>query len=92
VAGSAPAFWLFFLLNAMGFFVLRWRDRDIERPFFVPFSPVLPGLFAAMCGWMLYSAASFAWPLIPVMSAPLLCGVPLYALSCWAESRSAPRS
>lgn len=88
LAGSAPAFWLFFLLNAIAFFVLRIRDRHVERPFVAPGFPVLPGLFAAMCGWMMYSAAAYAWPLIPAVSAPLLLGVPLYAISWWAERAS----
>jgi APA family basic amino acid/polyamine antiporter len=96
VAGSAPAFWLFFLLNAIGFFILRVRDRGIERPFVTPGFPILPALFAAMCAWMLYSAARYAWPLIPVMSAPLLLGLPLYTLSRWtlsgrAGGRQSPR-
>jgi len=91
VAGSAPAFWAFFLLNAIGFFVLRQRDRAVERPFTVPGYPFTPAVFAALCGWMLYSSAVYAWPLLPVITAPVLLGLPLYGLSSWAE-RDVPRA
>ncbi|MDZ4688025.1 MAG: amino acid permease [Planctomycetaceae bacterium] len=80
VAGSAPAFWLFFLLNAVGFLILRVRDADRPRPFRVPGSPVTPLIFIAACGFMLYSAADYAKTLTPVMAVPLLCGVPVYLL------------
>jgi APA family basic amino acid/polyamine antiporter len=91
VRGSAPAFWMFFLLNAVGFFVLRVRDRDVVRPFVSPGFPLLPGLFAASCAWMLYSAVQDAWPLIPIIAAPLAAGVPLYLISWWAERRPTTR-
>jgi len=32
-------FWVFFLLTAFSLFVLRERDKDIERPFKVPLYP-----------------------------------------------------
>lgn len=85
VAGSAPMFWLFFLLNALAFFMLRWREGHVKRPFAVPGYPVTPALFAAMCAWMLYSSTRYAWSLLPVMMAPMLLGLPLYGLSRWAE-------
>jgi amino acid transporter len=86
VSGSMTVFWLFFLLNSIGYFVLRVRDAKIERPFIAPGFPWLPLLFAASCAWMLYSAVSYAWLLIPVMSSPLLLGVPLYLVSRWRDS------
>lgn len=56
---TSPIFWLFFLLTGLALFVLRRREPDIERPFRVPFYPVLPLLFCAMCTYMLYSSLSY---------------------------------
>ncbi len=80
VAGSAPAFWLFFVLNAIGFLILRVTDAQQPRPFRVPLSPLTPLIFVAVCGWMLYSSATYAFSLLPVMSVPLLAGIPAYIL------------
>jgi len=88
VAGSAPAFWLFFLLNALGFMILRIKDRDRPRPFRVPWSPVTPLVFIAVCGWMLYSSTVYAQELLPFTSLPILLGIPVYMACLWVEPRS----
>src|SRR5262249_26125778 len=49
---TAPVFWLFFLLTGISLFVLRFKDRDIPRPFPVPLYPVLPLIFCANCAYM----------------------------------------
>ncbi len=77
-AGSAPAFWLFFVLNACGFVVLRLTDADRPRPFRVPGFQLTAALFIVACCWMLYSSADYAWPLLPVVSGPMLLGIPVY--------------
>ncbi len=82
-AGSAPAFWLFFLLTGLAFVVLRWKDKDVPRPFRTPFSPITPLLFIIACGWALKSAVLHAWPLLPVMAVPLLLGLPVYFVTTW---------
>lgn len=92
VAGSAPAFWMFFVLNGLGFIVLRWTDRDRPRPFHVPGSPVTPLLFVAVCGWMLYSSATYALSLLPIMSVPILLGIPVYILCQRWERRAETHS
>lgn len=92
VAGSSPAFWLFFLLNAVGFLILRFTDRDRPRPFRVRFSPVISVIFAAVCGWMLYSSTTYAWKLLPFASVPILLGIPVYGLCLWYESAVEARS
>jgi basic amino acid/polyamine antiporter, APA family len=56
---TAPVFWLFFLLAGIALFVLRRRDPAIERPFRVPLYPVLPLVFCATCGYMLWSSLSY---------------------------------
>jgi basic amino acid/polyamine antiporter, APA family len=84
---TAPIFWGFFLMTGISVFVLRERDKDIERPFEVPFYPELPLIFCLSCGYMLYSSISYAlerdWKgglfLLGVL--PLLIGLPLYRFS-----------
>jgi basic amino acid/polyamine antiporter, APA family len=53
---TAPIFWFFFLLSSISLFVLRVRDPDRPRPFRVPLYPILPLLFCAACGYLLYSS------------------------------------
>ncbi|HYE40103.1 MAG TPA: amino acid permease [Ramlibacter sp.] len=56
---TAPVFWLFFLLSGIALFVLRWREPSTPRPFRVPLYPVLPLVFCATCGYMLWSSLSY---------------------------------
>lgn len=58
---TAPVFWLFFLLTGISLFVLRVREPATERPFKVPLYPLLPLLFCAMCGAMLWSSLSYVY-------------------------------
>jgi amino acid transporter len=84
---TAPIFWLFFFLTGLSVFVLRERDKHLERPFKVALYPELPLVFCVSCGYMLYSSTDFAlsqgWKgglfLLGVL--PLLVGLPLYKLS-----------
>jgi amino acid transporter len=56
---TAPVFWLFFLLAGLSLFVLRVREPDTPRPFKVPLYPVLPVVFVAACGYMLWSSLGY---------------------------------
>lgn len=58
---TAPVFWLFFLLMGIALFVLRVREPGRERPFKVPLYPLLPALFCATCGFMLWSSLSYVY-------------------------------
>lgn len=89
VAGSAPVFWVFFLLTGLSLFVLRFKDRGVPRPFSAPFFPVEPIVFCAMCGYMLYSAVEYARGLSLLGIVPLLIGLPLYLVSQRGGSRPA---
>ncbi|MFN7087095.1 MAG: APC family permease [Burkholderiales bacterium] len=60
VAYTAPAFWLFFLLTAISLFVLRRQVPVNAEHFRVPWYPLTPLLFCAMCGYMLYSSVNYA--------------------------------
>jgi amino acid transporter len=85
---TAPVFWFFFLMTGLSLFVLRVKDRDLERPFTVPLFPLLPLVFCGMCGYMLYSAVNYAGALSLVGLGPLLAGLLLY---CWlGRSRAEP--
>jgi len=88
LACTAPIFWLFFLLTGLSVFVLRERDKNVERPFTVPMYPELPIVFCLTCGYMLYSSIDYAWRqrgwaggLLLLGIVPLLIGFPLFRLS-----------
>jgi amino acid transporter len=78
---TSGVFLLFFLMTGISLFVLRWKDPGAERPYRVPWYPVLPLIFCGCCTLMLVGS---------VVDAPrqslsglgiLLAGVPLYLLS-----------
>lgn len=77
---SAPFFWLFFLMTGVALFVLRFRDRDHDRPFRVPLYPVTPLIFCGTALYMLYSSTTYAGVLTLVGGIPLFIGVILYLL------------
>jgi amino acid transporter len=58
---TAPVFWLFFLLSGLSLIVLRIRDPHAERPFRVPFYPLLPLCFCATSAFMLWSSLSYVY-------------------------------
>jgi amino acid transporter len=65
--------------------VLRAREPDQPRPFRVPLFPLVPVLFCAVCGFMLYQSGAYAVSRRPaealVVAGLLLLGVPVYALT-----------
>jgi amino acid transporter len=62
LAATAPVFWAFFLLTGIAFFVLRFRDPELERPFrlTLPWYPLLPLIFCGTCLYMLYASITYA--------------------------------
>ncbi len=56
---TAPVFWLFFLLTGVSLLVLRVRDPQTPRPFQVPLYPLVPLLFCATCGYLLYASLAY---------------------------------
>jgi basic amino acid/polyamine antiporter, APA family len=93
VACTAPVFWLFFLLTGCSLFVLRWRDPNVERPYRVPFYPILPLIFVLSCAFMLFKASAYALEQQPaealVVVGLMLLGVPLGIWSARARKLSA---
>ncbi|MFV1967228.1 MAG: APC family permease, partial [Pirellulaceae bacterium] len=78
VSATAPVFWTFFLLTGLSLFALREIDRDVERPFSVPFYPFTPFVFCVTSVYMLYSSLTYAKQLALIGMVPLALGVPLY--------------
>jgi amino acid transporter len=56
---SLPVFWGFFMLVGVALFVLRAKEPNVNRPFRVPGYPVVPAIFVAMCGYLLYSSLMY---------------------------------
>ncbi len=81
VAGTAPVFWLFFLLTGIALFVLRVCDGRRLRPFRTPLFPLPPIIFCCTCAYMLHSSLAYAEGLAIIGLLPLAVGVPLYAIS-----------
>jgi basic amino acid/polyamine antiporter, APA family len=83
---TAPAFWLFFLLTGLCVFILRERDRDIDRPFTTPLYPLLPLIFCDTCAYMLFSSTNYAGKLSLIAFAVLHLGLLFY----WLSKRRVP--
>lgn len=81
VAGTAPVFWLFFLLTGVSLIVLRRQDQGRQRPFSTPLYPLVPLIFISGCGYMLYASVAYAQALSLLGIVPLLIGIPLFLIS-----------
>ena len=57
---TAPVFWLFMSLVAVSLFIFRARKEGLADAYKVPFYPLTPAIFAAMCLYMLYSSVTYA--------------------------------
>ncbi len=81
ISHTAPVFWIFFLLTGLSLFLLREKNPGLERPFSVPWYPLLPIIFCNMCGYMLYQSIIYVkWRCLFAIGLVLL-GLPLYWLS-----------
>ncbi len=56
---TAPVFWFFFMMTGVALLVLRRREPQAERPFKVPFFPVLPMLFVGINAALLWSSLAY---------------------------------
>lgn len=74
---TAPVFWLFFLLSGVSLLILRMREPHILRPFRVPFYPITPLLFCAVCGYLLYSSLAYTGIGAVVGVLAVIAGIPL---------------
>lgn len=87
VSGTAPVFWIFFLMTGLSIFVLRKKDAGIERPFTVPLYPLVPIVFCLTCVYMLYASLIWAQWLTMLGLLPLGLGVVLYWLTGGQEGK-----
>ena len=78
---TAPVFWLFFLLVGVSLFILRFRDKQIHRPFEVPLYPLTPIIFCLTCGYLLYSSIAYTEIGALVGVAVVLAGIPFLSAS-----------
>ncbi len=71
---------LFYLLTAIGLFVLRFKRAAAPRPVKVPLYPLLPALYvlltAGICANLLIQRPQYTWPGLCIV----LLGVPVYLL------------
>jgi amino acid transporter len=65
VALTGTLFWIFLTLSSLSLFILRRTDGARERPFRVPFYPVLPAAFAIVCAAMAWMCLAHAWKVQP---------------------------
>lgn len=83
---TAPVFWFFLMLVAISLFIFRRRETVAERPFSVPLYPVLPGIFVAICAYLLYSSLAYTGYGSLFGLAVLALGAPLAFFAKPAES------
>ena len=57
---TAPVFWFFILMVSIAVFVLRKKYPNIDRPYKVPFYPLLPIVFTLTCAWLLWSSLAYS--------------------------------
>jgi amino acid transporter len=78
IAVTAATFWVFFFLTGLALMILRSKDPDVPRPFRVPLYPILPIIFCASCGYMVYGSIE-AKPVESLIGLGiLLVGLPFY--------------
>lgn len=77
---TAPIFWIFFFMTGISVFVLRYKDKETERKFEIPFYPLPPLVFCATCLYMIYTSSLYAGKLLIIGLTPLSLGVLFYSL------------
>jgi APA family basic amino acid/polyamine antiporter len=75
VAGSAPIYWALTLLTAISVFILRLRDRTVDRPFRMPLFPLPAIIFSVTCIYLLRASLQYAKWLSLVGFVPTAVGV-----------------
>jgi amino acid transporter len=77
---TAPVFWLFFLLVGISIMVLRTKEPGLDRPFRVPFYPLTPIFFCAVCAYMFQSSIAYTGKGALLGLGVLIAGLPLLLL------------
>lgn len=82
---SAAVVYSFYLATSLAVIVLRRREPHVERPFRVTGYPLTPILFAAVCVFLIYSAAIYKPWVAGGAVVLLLLGLPLHH---WSANRT----
>jgi APA family basic amino acid/polyamine antiporter len=91
IAVTAAVFWSFFFLTGLSLVILRKKDADLPRPFRVPLYPVLPLIFCAWCGYMVFAAIQYKpWESL-IGVGLLVAGLPFYFIPPKRRPVAAPR-
>ncbi len=75
---TAPVFWFFMLLTTLSLFIFRRRESGKSLPYRVPLYPITPVLFAATCGYLLWSSLTVTGYGALYGAGILLLGIPVY--------------
>lgn len=75
---TAPVFWFFMLLTTLSLFIFRRRENEKSLPYRVPLYPITPLLFAATCGYLLWSSLTVTGYGALYGAGILLLGIPVY--------------
>lgn len=78
---TAAVVYMFYLASTVALLILRVREPERERPYRVAAYPFVPLLFAAVCGFLIYSAVVYKPWIAAAAALLLLAGVPLYRVS-----------
>jgi amino acid transporter len=81
VTGSAPLYWSLCLATGIAVFVLRARDRSLERPYTMPLFPLPAVIFCLTCAYMLQASLAHAKWLALIGFAPFAVGVVVWLLT-----------
>jgi APA family basic amino acid/polyamine antiporter len=71
--------WLFYMIAGSTVFVFRWRDPDAARPYRMFGYPLVPAVFIAVAGVLLYYTFRSDWPNSLYGLLVILAGVPVFA-------------
>jgi basic amino acid/polyamine antiporter, APA family len=88
VAYTAPVFWLILFATGASLLVLRRREPSVDRPFRVPFYPIIPLAFCGIAAYMLYSSVAYAGRGALLGVAVMLAGLPVLAFAGRARAAS----
>lgn len=89
---TAPAVYTFYLATSLAVIVLRRKEPGVERPYKVTGYPFTTLLFCAVCGYLIYSAVTYAFEnhvdMVWILSVVIPLGLPVY----WISRRMTARS
>jgi APA family basic amino acid/polyamine antiporter len=71
--------WLFYLIAGSTIFVFRWREPDASRPYRVLGYPLVPAMFIAVAGVLLYYTFRENWPNSLYGLLVILAGIPVFS-------------